>query len=420
MMLVWAALKGHVAAIGDCSGAFHQALFEPRRNRKPSLNRATSRGRAGTRLHMGSRVGIPRVSREHRDCGTRTVRTSSRVPWRWNNHDTTVACSIRFEPRREHIEEKARRHIDDFLVTGPEPNVERFLAKARDKLNMQDAVRLYKAGDESRLLAMNLRQLENGYSLQGKPLHIHGIATAFGTENAKASLIPRTINEKAQDGDDEILISNEARTFKTCVGKAMYLSHHRPDIQHSVNTLSRSMRNPTMIAMRRLKKLTRHLLGRSEVYQNLSPDPPAAGLTTKKIVQSCNGGAVFLSRTQCSRVHAHRRPELFRAQRPSGTALAQEQSKVWGEAQFLQEWQYKNSTAASARLTVRTMKHIELKMLTVQERLKAARLRIHKVSTHDNPADLMTKAMTREKLIKFGRALNLRGSFFTDLSQPTQ
>ena len=48
----------------------------------------------------------------------------------------------RFEPRRAHIEEKAGRHIDDFLVTGLEPNVERFLAQARDKLNMQDAVRL--------------------------------------------------------------------------------------------------------------------------------------------------------------------------------------------------------------------------------------------------------------------------------------
>ena len=32
-------------------------------------------------------------------------------------------------------------------------------------------------------------------------------------------------------------------------------------------------------------------------------------------------------------------------------------------------------------------------MLTVQERLKTGRLRIHKVSTHDNPADLMTKAV---------------------------
>ena len=48
------------------------------------------------------------------------------------------------------------------------------------------------------------------------------------------------------------------------------------------------------------------------------------------------------------------------------------------------------------------MKDIELKMLTVQEWLKKGRLRVRKLSTHDNPADLMTKAMSREKLIKFG------------------
>ena len=182
----------------------------------------------------------------------------------------------RFE--QERIEEKAGRHIDDFLVTGPEPNVERFLEQARDKLNMQDAVRLYKTGDEGRLLAMNLRKLDNGYSLQGKPLLIHRIATALGMENAKTSPIPETINEKAQDGDEESLTPSEARNFRTCVGKAMYLSHHRPDIQHSVNTLSRSMRNPTVIAMRRLKKLTRYLLGTSEVYQELCPDPHAETL----------------------------------------------------------------------------------------------------------------------------------------------
>ena len=35
----------------------------------------------------------------------------------------------RFEPRRQRIEEKAGRHIDDFLVTGLEPNVESFLAQ---------------------------------------------------------------------------------------------------------------------------------------------------------------------------------------------------------------------------------------------------------------------------------------------------
>ena len=101
-----------------------------------------------------------------------------------------------------------------------------------------------------------------------------------------------------------------------------------------------------------------------------------------------------------------------------------------GAAQLLREWQYEtvpllqtdsqSALAVCKRRGPGRMKHIELKMLAVQEWLKTGRLRIHKVSTHDNPADLMTKAMNREKLIKFGRALNLRGAFFTDLSQSAQ
>ena len=172
----------------------------------------------------------------------------------------------RFEPSREQVEEKAGRHIDDFLVTGYESNVERFLAQAKDKLNMQDAVRLYKKGDEGRLLAVNLRKLENGYALQDKPFLIHENATAFDMENTKSSPIPESISHKPQDDDDQPLTPSDARTFKTCVGKAMYLSHHRPDIQHSVDTLSRSMRNNTITAMQKLKKLTHYLLGTSDVY----------------------------------------------------------------------------------------------------------------------------------------------------------
>ena len=63
-------------------------------------------------------------------------------------------------------EEEAGRHIDDFLLTGPE--------QERYKLNMPDAVRLYGTGDQGRLLAMNFRKLETLYSLQGNPLLVQG------------------------------------------------------------------------------------------------------------------------------------------------------------------------------------------------------------------------------------------------------
>ena len=193
---------------------------------------------------------------------------------------------------------------------------------------------------------MNLRKLDNGYSLQGKPLLIHRIATTLGMENAKTSPIPETINEKAQDGDEESLTPSEARNFRTCVGKAMYLSHHRPDIQHSVNTLSRSMRNPTVIAKRRLKKLTRYLL----VYQELCPDPHAETLQVpvdsdwaddRKTRQGCSGGAVLFhgcavltwARAQKTRALSSAEAELY--------GIGSGAIEGLGAAQLLREWQYK-------------------------------------------------------------------------------
>ena len=176
----------------------------------------------------------------------------------------------RLDPRRE---EKVGRHIDDLLVTGPEPNLERFLAQARDKLSMQDAVRVYKANDEGRLVIS---------------------------------------------------------TIGTWVFVARRTSSHS---------------------------------------------------------RNCHNAEV----------------ELY--------GIGLEHSKVWGTAQLLQEWQCKrapmpltNSQSALALCEQRgpgRMKHFEMKMFTVQEMAESGTTSCPHMSTHDNPADFMTKAMTREKLIKF-------------------
>ena len=99
--------------------------LEPRRNRKPCLDRAASRDRAGTRLHMGRRVSIPGSQGEPRAWFTYSANVlTSSMEMEQSRYDVCLFC--RCEPRREHVDEKAGRHIDDFLVTGPEPNVRTF------------------------------------------------------------------------------------------------------------------------------------------------------------------------------------------------------------------------------------------------------------------------------------------------------
>ena len=148
---------------------------EPRWNGESSLDRTASRGRAGTRVHLGSRVSFPALKGAPRawDSYSAGVLTNS-MQMKQSQYDGCLF--YRFE--QERIEEKAGRHIDDFLVTGPEPNVERFVEQARDKLNMQDAVRLYKTGDEGRLLAIiyeswttGIRCKENLFSFTELPQH---------------------------------------------------------------------------------------------------------------------------------------------------------------------------------------------------------------------------------------------------------
>ena len=58
------------------------------------------------------------------------------------------------------------------------------------------------------------------------------------------------------------------------------------------------------------------------------------------------------------------------------------------------------------------MKHIELKMLTIQQWREEGRLQLRKIGTLDNMSDMLTKPMSQDKLIKFGRAAGLRGGMF--------
>ena len=89
---------------------------------------------------------------------------------------------------------------------------------------------------------------------------------------SKTSLKPESVSQKPQDDNDQLPTPSDTRILRTYVDIAMYLSHQRPDIQHSVNTLSRSMRNPTTTTIQKLKKQIRYLLGTSNVYQKSTSD----------------------------------------------------------------------------------------------------------------------------------------------------
>ena len=432
MMLVDAAKKGHVAAIGDCSGAFYQAPLDP--------------DGSGEKVYIEPppEAGLPH------DMVWEAVSAFPGLkgaPKAWDVHSSKVLTGeMQMDQSRydgciffrigDGYDQKTGRHIDDFLVTGPKEQVNSFLAEAKEKLNMQDVVRLFEDGDEGRLLALNLRKVEGGFALQGNPLLITDMAELLSMENAKTSEVPETSNAKKQPDDDEELDITGAAIYRTCVGKALYLSHQRPDIQHTVNKLSKEMRAPTMKGWRRLKKLARYLLGTREVYQLMVPRDGSDSLQTytdsdwaddPDTRKSISGGTVMMfgcavlarARTQKTPALSSAEAELY--------AIGSGAIETLGADTLLKEWGYGDTTPtlmtdSSSALAVTKkrgpgrMKHIELKMLSVQDWVKEKRLRMGKVSTEANPADLLTKALSKEKLVRHGWELGLRNGPFGSLS----
>ena len=106
-------------------------------------DRASGKSRVGTKLHLGSRVSITKSQGSTKSLGSEDFfsttpamafnqsplnpdGTESKV---WNSMQMEQSrydgCLFyRFEPSQEQVEERAGRYIYDFLVTGPDPNVE--------------------------------------------------------------------------------------------------------------------------------------------------------------------------------------------------------------------------------------------------------------------------------------------------------
>ena len=179
-----------------------------------------------------------------------------------------------------------------------------------------------------------------------------------------------------------------------------------------------------MTAMRRLKQLTRYLLGTSDVCHELSSDPrwellrvpvdsdwvddkvrDAVKEQYSSALVQCSHGAqnvadasTFKSRSQIVR----NKPKSNR--RFGCSTISTRMAMLIGTASANGLAEYVSCMQTQSARTHGTHRVDDAHSARMTEK---GRLRIKKVSTHDNPEDLMTKAMSKDILRKLGRAPNL-------------
>ena len=148
-------------------------------------------------------------------------------------------------------------HMDDFYGTAPENEARAFLESLSRRVVMK--YQIHRPGDQFEHLKRIRVVHEDGLMIKPNPKYLDGMLDTLGLAKANSSPTPETAGQ--HDGEDVPLEEDKCFEYRSCVGKALYLSFDRPDCQHAVRELTKFMKGPTAGAMNALRRLARYLSG---------------------------------------------------------------------------------------------------------------------------------------------------------------
>jgi hypothetical protein len=216
------------------------------------------------------------------------------------------------------------------------------------------------------------------------------------------------------------LSRTEATRYRGIAARINYLSLDRPDLQYAAKGVSKHMSQPREHDWIAVKRMARYLVGAPRALQTFQWQSRPDKITTyvdsdwagdRATRKSTSGGAMCWgkhlikswSTTQQIIALSSGEAELY--------ALIKGAAQSKGLAAMLADYDVLVDatvcTDASAAIGIVHRKglgktrHIHVQYLWVQCEVSEERLKVEKVSTHENPADLLTKNLAQEKLSKF-------------------
>ncbi|GJY38368.1 retrovirus-related pol polyprotein from transposon TNT 1-94, partial [Tanacetum coccineum] len=236
-------------------------------------------------------------------------------------------------------------YIDDIIITGNNTSfIDKFVQQLHDRFALKDL------GELHQFLGVEVISTMSGiFPSQHK--YIRDILKTHHMDEAKEVTTPMHDSIK-------LTVTNEtskkvdSTTFRKIVGKLQYLAMTRLDISYATNKLSQYMHDPSDTHWQALKRLLRYL---------------------KRTIHF----GLFFKRNQ-------------------PLSLSAFSDSDWGGAQAKWEIHYWLCCLSRSR-----MKHIALDYHFVCEQILSGRLKVKHISTKDQLADYLTKALSRHPFLKF-------------------
>ncbi len=309
-------------------------------------------------------------------------------------------------------------YVDDMLVASANMGE---IVKLKKQLSQEFSMK--DLGEAKKVLGMRISRDRKLKTLKlSQAEYIDKVLKRFNMDGAKAVSTPLGAHFKlskqecptTQDDRDEM----KYVPYSSAVGSLMYaMVCTRPDIAHAVGVVSRYMSDPGQEHWRAVKWILRYLKGTRDLGLCYGgPDVCLHGFVDSDMAGDIDGrksttGYVFtLGSAAVSWVSKLQKIVALSTTEAEYVALTEASKEmVWlqglmkelgmeqGDAKLYSDSQSAIHLAKNAAFHSRT-KHIDIRYHFIRSLLEEDFFRLEKIHTMDNPADMLTKVVTLEKL----------------------
>ena len=290
-----------------------------------------------------------------------------------------------------------------------------------------------KDSKEITILGRIVRWMVWGIEFEADPRHRKLVLEHFGFDEGSRELSVTGAAEEEEEGDDEVLVGEEAREYRGITARLNYLAQDSPELQFPVKEICRGMAKPRRGDWKKLKRVARFLIGRRAVrweyrWQDggnkfrVCTESDRAGC--KRTQKSSSGGVLMLGRhclkTWCSTqgALALSSAEAEYYSMVEGVLRAGGMKNVGREigrdGVDLETTLATDSSAAKGFVSRRgggRMRHMEVRWLWLQEEVRKGRVKMERISGKINPGDVMTKYLTWKEIEGKLSEMGIRGEF---------
>ena len=149
-------------------------------------------------------------------------------------------------------------HVDDGLLGGLPSSVDAVVKVLETKYKVQVSDAVSKPGDSLKFLKKDLTVTSEGLVVSLDHKYIDRVCDLVGVVNPKRRKIPCSQEILSDDNSPELPVE-QASKFRGAIGSLLYVSPERPDVQFAIACLARCMSKPTQKAWQQLYVLAEYL-----------------------------------------------------------------------------------------------------------------------------------------------------------------